>query len=342
MSIILKGKESYIIDRTLMNITQKSFNEKGLRKFSINLKRIGVDFFECDERTFNLIRPLIASGEIIFRIDKVHQLEICKANGIEYILVKEEDLEFIKIKDIEENYNFKIILEIDVKSCGSDFMQKVSGIDINNFFAVRFKGESNWFFNNYIQGKFNVKTNIYASDKYSMATALGFQAILKGVDYLTTAFCGNDGTYGTTALEEILVSTVVIMGEGIYGEISLLSEMREQYEKITYSKILNNKPVIGKDIFKYESGVHVAGIEKNPVTYEPFMPELVGMKRKLALGKHSGKNSIISKLKECGIDNQFSVGEIICILGRVKNKSIANKMEVSDSDFIEICRGIKG
>ncbi len=73
--------------------------------------------------------------------------------------------------------------------------------------------------------------------------------------------------------------------------------MRKQYEKITYCKLPNNKPVIGKDVFKYESGVHVAGIQKNPATYEPFKPELVGLERKLALGKHSGKNSIIFKIE---------------------------------------------
>ncbi|MBC8059897.1 MAG: hypothetical protein H7Y18_04450 [Clostridiaceae bacterium] len=341
MSIVINGKKSYIIDRTLINITEKKFNENILRKFIINLKRVGVDFFEIDERTYNVVKPLMISEAFIFRIDSFRQLEICKASGIEYILIKEDILEFIKIKDIEETYNFKIILEVNINSRKSNFMESINrDININEFFSVRFKGEHNCLFYDYLQGKYKVKTNIYASDEFSMATAVGFQALLKGFDYITTAFCGKDGIHGTTALEEILISAKVIMHAEINAEISLLSEMREQYEKITYIKLPNNKSVIGKDIFKYESGVHVAGIEKNPVTYEPFMPELVGMKRKLALGKHSSKNSINSKLKELGIPNNFSVGEIISILEQVKNKSILNKMEVSDKDFIDICRGI--
>ena len=341
MSIVIKGKESFIIDRTLISITEKNFNKEELCEFAINLKCIGVDFFEVDERTFNLVKPLIISKDFIFRIDSINQLEICQANDIEYILVKEETLEFIRIKDIDRNYNFKIILEININFYQNDFMKEISkNIDINKFLSLRFKGESNWFFNDYMQGKFNVKTSMYASDKFSMATAIGFQDILKGFDYITTSFCGKDGLDGTTALEELLISTKVIMGGEIKGDIGLLSQMREQYEKITYIKLPNNKSVIGKDIFKYESGVHVAGIEKNPITYEPFRPELIGTKRKLALGKHSGKNSINIKLKELGIDNKFSVGEIISILNQVKNKSILNKMEISDEDFINICSGI--
>jgi len=343
MSIVVNGKESFLIDRTLMNITEKRFNTDMLFQFAVDLKRLGVDFFEVDERTLNSLKPLMISEAFIFRVDRIDQLEICRANSIEYIIVKEEDLGFIEIKDIEDNYNFKVILEIDINFHKGDFMKIISrDIDTNKFFSIRFKGESSWFFNEYIQKKFNAKTDIYASNEMSMATAVGFQAILKGFDYVTTAFCGKDGEVNTTALEELLVSVKVILDGRINGNISLLSEMREQYEKITYVKLANNKAVIGKDIFKYESGVHVAGIEKNPITYEPFMPELVGMKRKLALGKHSGKNSINSKLKELGMDNKFNVSEIISILNQVKNKSISNKMEVSDKDFIDICRGIEG
>jgi len=343
MSIVIKGKEKYIIDRTLINIALKNFNENELPKFMINLKKLGVDFFEIDERTFDVLGPLIKSGVFIFRVSKIEQLEKCKRNGIEYIIVKQEDLEFIRINYIEENYDFKIILEIDVSSYIGNYIQKMpKNIDVNRLFSVRFIGESNWYFDNSNGGKFNVSTNIYASNKFSMATAVGFQAILEGFDSITTTFCGKDGAYGTTALEEILVALKVILDGEISGEIVLLSEMRLQYEKTTYCKLPNNKPVIGLDIFKYESGVHVAGIEKNPVTYEPFVPELVGMERKLALGKHSGKNSVICKLKELGIDNNYTVSEIISILEQVKNKSISNKMELSDGDFIDICRGIKG
>jgi len=340
MSVIIKGKETYIIDRTLMNITGKPFNENELHEFTVNLRRIGVDFFEVDARTFNIVRPLITSEVFIFRIDKISQLEICKRNAIEYILVKEEDLDFFNIKYIEENYDFKIILEIDINFFKSNFMNKINR-NIDKFFCLRFKGESNWLIGDYINENYNVKTSIYASDKFSMATAVAFGAILKEVDYITTTFCGKDGTYGTTALEEILVSTKVIMEEKINEDISILCRMRRQYERIVYSKVPNNKPVIGKNIFKYESGVHVAGIEKNPITYEPFNPEIVGMKRKLALGKHSGKNSVRAKLKELHLDNNFSVSQIVDVLEQVKSKSIQNKMELSDEDFIDICKKIE-
>ena len=347
MSVFIGEKEKFIIDRTLINIAKKNFNQDELPEFTKNLKKVGVDFFEIDEETFNYVSPFVVPKDIIFIVDKIDQLQMCKTSGIEYILIREKDLEIIKICNLIIKYKFKIILEIDISSHTRGSMHAINNIiDINKLFYIRFKGECNWLINNYInkyciENKYDIKTNVYASDEYFMATAVALQGLNLQVDSVTTAFCGSDGTHGTTALEELLMAIKVIMGERVNGELSTLSYMREQYEKIIYSKVPNNKSIIGINIFKYESGVHVAGIEKNPVTYEPFMPELIGMKRKLALGKHSGKNSINAKLKELNIKNKFNDLEILSILARVKNISISNKTDLSDEEFIDICRKVK-
>jgi 2-isopropylmalate synthase len=55
-----------------------------------------------------------------------------------------------------------------------------------------------------------------------------------------------------------------------------------------------NKAIVGKNIFSHESGIHTAGIIKNPFTYEPFPPELVGGKRNLMIGDTSGTESSMS------------------------------------------------
>ena len=49
-------------------------------------------------------------------------------------------------------------------------------------------------------------------------------------------------------------------------------------------------------------GIHVDGILKNTSTYEPISPELVGHKRRIALGKHTGHAGIKAKLEEFNIE----------------------------------------
>jgi len=37
-----------------------------------------------------------------------------------------------------------------------------------------------------------------------------------------------------------------------------------------------NKAIVGDNAFTHESGIHTHGVLRNPETYEPFPPKLVG------------------------------------------------------------------
>lgn len=55
---------------------------------------------------------------------------------------------------------------------------------------------------------------------------------------------------------------------------------------------------------------------ENPLTYEPFLPEMIGHQRKLVLGKHSGCRAVKAKLDECGID--VTTDELCKIVKKLK------------------------
>ncbi|MDK2781919.1 MAG: citrate (Re)-synthase, partial [Archaeoglobi archaeon] len=55
---------------------------------------------------------------------------------------------------------------------------------------------------------------------------------------------------------------------------------------------------VGENIFSHESGIHAAGVIRNPFTYEPFPPELLGMKRRLLIGPTSGSEVVRYKVEE--------------------------------------------
>jgi 2-isopropylmalate synthase len=59
-----------------------------------------------------------------------------------------------------------------------------------------------------------------------------------------------------------------------------------------------NKAVVGRNVFAHESGIHTAGVIKNPFIYEPYSPELVGAKRQLIIGATSGSEVIRHKVEE--------------------------------------------
>ncbi len=62
------------------------------------------------------------------------------------------------------------------------------------------------------------------------------------------------------------------------------------------------KPVGGANIFATEAGIHQDGLLKNPDTYLPFRPEMVGGGDiQLVLGRHSGRKAVAHRLSELAI-----------------------------------------
>jgi homocitrate synthase NifV len=164
------------------------------------------------------------------------------------------------------------------------------------------------------------------------ATALAAEWALSGAggDVVTTF----GGAGGFAATEEVIMILRMNNPRGADKIYGFLPEMTRLFGKIAKKNVPPNKPVIGKRIFHVESGVHVDGILKQPMCYEPFPPELVGQARKIVLGKQSGAASIRAKLAELKL--QRAEEELPPILARVKAEAAQKRGAVTDREFSAI------
>jgi homocitrate synthase NifV len=180
--------------------------------------------------------------------------------------------------------------------------------------------------------------DICPENNYYCGTAIAIEALMEGMDSVTATFtgCGKERRFG--ALEEILAGIKVLISSEAKMNLRKLPQLSNCFTKVTGLNIHYSKPIVGKGIFIYEAGIHADGIEKNPLTYEPFQPDIVGQKRELALGKHSGTRAVIVKLKELGI--QYSIERIGEILSCIKEKSISVGRSLLDDEILEICKYI--
>ena len=96
-----------------------------------------------------------------------------------------------------------------------------------------------------------------------------------------------------------------------------------------------SKPIVGSNIFAHESGIHGDGVLKNPLTYEVFSPEEVGLERQMVIGKHSGSAAVRSKFtREYGIE--LGDEEAQDILARARLMSIDKKRALFDKELMYI------
>ena len=175
----------------------------------------------------------------------------------------------------------------------------------------------------------NIPICIHCHDDLGMALSNTLFGAEAGAKQLHATVNGMGERAGNTPLEELLVALSVQYGINKYdlSHIHDLSEMVKSYSGIDIAK---NKAVVGKHAFAHESGIHVAAVLEEPMTYEPFLPELVGSKREFVLGKHTGRRGLRHILGKDG--HELEDQKLDFILEKIKDQVSTNKF-VSQSDL---------
>lgn len=178
----------------------------------------------------------------------------------------------------------------------------------------------------------DVDLSIHCHNDLGLATANSLAAIKTGATQIECTVNGIGERAGNTAMEEVVAALDTrvdyfhcqsrIDTTKIYGISRMVSS-------ITNSEIQNNKPIVGKNAFRHEAGIHQAGFIKNKETYEIIRPEKYGVYiDHIVLGIHSGKNAIISKMQSLGYDcHNFNIDSIVENIKKFfeTNKTITNE-----------------
>jgi len=151
------------------------------------------------------------------------------------------------------------------------------------------------------------KICMHCHDDLGLAVANTLAAAEAGAFQLHTTVNGIGERAGNASLEEILMNLRIQYGISRY-DLHNLVDLSHEVSAASKIAVAVNKAVVGQNAFSHESGIHVAAILKNPRTYELFLPEMVGGKRNLIVGKHTGTTALSGIIKDIGYelnDNDF-------------------------------------
>jgi 2-isopropylmalate synthase len=182
------------------------------------------------------------------------------------------------------------------------------------------------------------KIDLHCHDDYGLALANAMAGIRAGADCIHTTVNGLGERTGIPDLAETVVSFHNLEGVDKYN-IQPLMEISSYLEKVSGFFLAPNKPITGQNAFSHKSGVHTNGILKDPRTYEPFDPALLGRERKIVIDKYTGKSAVQSRLDEYGIE--ISAAELEVIVTRIKNMGDERK-QLFDADILEIAEQVTG
>ncbi len=182
------------------------------------------------------------------------------------------------------------------------------------------------------------KIDLHCHNDYGLALANAMAGIRAGADCIHTTVNGLGERTGIPDLAETIVSFHNLEGVEKFN-VQPLMELSGYLERVSGFFMAPNKPITGQNAFTHKSGVHTNGILKDPRTYEPFDPALLGRERKIVIDKYTGKSAVASRLDEYGI--QVSLAELEVIVSRIKNIGDSRK-QLFDTDIIEIAEHVTG
>jgi len=151
--------------------------------------------------------------------------------------------------------------------------------------------------------------------------------------WVSTTVNGLGERAGNVSLEVFVMNLHSHYGIDKYGTEHILP-LCKHVERASGLGIPLNHPIVGENMFTHKLGIHVDGILKNPSLYEAFDPAKLGMTRKFALGKHSGKASIRHKLQQLGLEASPDAMEAMRL--EVNRVGEEKKGNLTDDEFYAI------
>lgn len=145
--------------------------------------------------------------------------------------------------------------------------------------------------------------DFHAHNDYDLAEANTLMAVKAGVAGIHTTVNGLGERTGNATLSSV-VGILNDLCEQVEVSVdeSKLNKISSIVEAFSGIRISANKPIIGENVFTQTCGVHADGDNKGNLYHNELVPERFGRFRKYALGKTSGKASILKNLEELGIE----------------------------------------
>lgn len=311
-----------IVDSTLAMLDSHEIKQEQILKFCMLMRSVGITDLEISEKVYTVIKDSFPEDIRFYMVLNVME-NINEFPGI-YKFIYQRSMQDdrgvcqLQLNDVREIIQLKAF-----KGC-----REIRIVGLDDLICHKYNSAMRHMSENVGKGRIN----FCPENNYGCAAALAVQWILNGSSDITTSFagCGN-----RAATEEVMLALRIAVRYKINQDFSPLLELKNLFEEITGEKVSPNKPIIGEEIFDFEAGIHVDGILKNPANYVPFLPEQVGQKFRIKIGKHSGRNSIRYKLKEMGIQIEEET-LIKFILKKSKKTGTEKQRSLNDEEFLNI------
>jgi D-citramalate synthase len=179
--------------------------------------------------------------------------------------------------------------------------------------------------------------SIHCHDDLGFAMTNTMAALKAGASCAHVTVNGLGERAGNTPFEEVVMALEVLYGYRTRITTEQIFPLSSLVSRFTGVPLAVNKAVVGEMAFTHESGIHAHGVIREPSTYESVKPEMVGRKRRIVLGKHSGSASVKAALNE--MNYRADENQLKEIVKRIKQLGDDGK-RVTDADLMAVADAV--
>jgi len=181
--------------------------------------------------------------------------------------------------------------------------------------------------------------DFHPHNDYGLATANSLMAASVGIAGLHCTINCLGERAGNASLAEVAVVLKDKLAIKLSIDETQIHSLSKIVENFSGKRIAANTPIVGADVFTQTAGIHADGDHKGGLYMTELSPERFARKRSYALGKLSGKASVLKNLEQMDIElspeNQKKLLERIVKLGDLKETITPEDLPFIIADMLE-------
>jgi 2-isopropylmalate synthase len=148
------------------------------------------------------------------------------------------------------------------------------------------------------------RVGIHCHDDAGCGVANSLAAVREGATHVQGTMNGYGERCGNANLVTIIPNLQLKLGHECLtpSQLTALTPTAHFLDELLNFTPDPDQPYVGRNAFAHKGGMHVAGVNADPATFEHVDPEVVGNSRELLVSELSGKGTVQARAREAGLE----------------------------------------
>ncbi len=153
-----------------------------------------------------------------------------------------------------------------------------------------------------VAAELDTAVGIHCHDDSGVGVANSLAGVRAGATMVQGTMNGYGERCGNANLVSVIPNLQLKMGYECLPALTGLTEAAHFLDELLNFPPDPDQPYVGKNAFAHKGGLHVAGVNADPATFEHIEPGAVGNARDVLISELSGRGTVLSRAEQTGVE----------------------------------------